>query len=391
MPDGARPRLLIPALSAANFVIGVGAFVVIGVMTPITAGLGMSEAEAGLIMTAYALAYAVGSPVLVSLTGDLPRRTLLAGALLVFGAAAVLMALAPDAETLIAGRALAALGAGVVSPVAASVAAASAPPEARGRALAGAFFGLTLAQVLGVPAGAWIGYTFGWRVDFWIVAALAVLAALLVLRLVPAALRAEPARLRALAATLADGRAMLALSFTPIYVAAAYVFYTYTGPVLEAGMGMGRDGVSLFLLVTGAGAVVGNLMTGRLVDRLGPGRTLALLATVTTMVLPLFSLLPLPLWLVLGAAFVWSVFGWGFFAAQQMRLIAVAPERATLMLSLNAASLYLGMSAGSALGAGLAGAWGLQVLGFAAAGVAALSFLNLVVAERRLATPAAAR
>ncbi len=384
-------RLLIPVLSATNFAIGVGAFLVIGVLTPIATDLAMSEAEAGMIVTAYALAYAFGSPLLVSLTGSWPRRQLLSLALLVFAAAAALMAMAPDAETLIAGRVLAALSAGIVSPVAASVAAASAPPERRGRALAGAFVGLTLAQVIGVPGGAWIGYTYGWRADFWAVAALAVIVAGLVRVFVPASIQVEPGKLRALAETVRNGRAMLVLSFTPVFVAAAYVFYTFAAPVLEAGMGLGRDGVSLFLFVVGGGAVVGNLMTGRLVDRIGPVKTLTLQAVMTVLVLAVFSFLPIPFWALLVAGFLWSVFGWGFFAAQQIRLIATAPERATLLLSLNAASLYLGMSVGSAIGSALAGAAGLAWLGLAGAAVAVLALLDLLWSERLLAKGAAAR
>ncbi len=378
------PRLLIPALSFANFTIGVGAFMVIGVLAPVAAELRMSEAEAGLVMTVYAVAYAIGSPLLVALTGGVRRRDLLAGALLLFAVAAVVIALAESAGALLFGRALAALGAGIVSPVIAAVAAASVAPEARGRALAAAFFGFTLAQVMGIPLGAWVGYTFGWRVDFWAVAALSLLAAAGAMRFVPANVSAEPGRLSALFATLMDRRAMLALSFTPLFVGAAYVFYTFATPILETRMGMGREGVSLFLFVTGAGAVAGNLISGRLADRIGPAWTLGALSIVTILVTPIFSLLPVPPLLLYGATFLWSVFGWGFFAVQQNRLIAAAPERATVVLSLNSALLYLGVSLGSAAGSGLAAGFGLDALGWGAAAVAAAALLNLVLVERAL-------
>ncbi|QIE57491.1 MFS transporter [Pikeienuella piscinae] len=388
--DPKRGALLIPVLSAANFTIGVGAFMVIGVLGPIAGDLSMTEAEAGLIITVYAVAYMIGSPLLVASTGGFGRRNLLAGALVVFAAAAVLMALAESAAALLAGRALAAIAAGVVSPVVAATAAASATPETRGRVLAAAFFGLTLSQVVGVPMGVWVGYTYGWRVDFWAIAALSLLAAVAIRRFVPKDIAADPGRLADLGAALADWRAMLAISFTTIFVGAAYLFYTFVAPVLEAGMGMGRDGVSLFLLVCGFGAVAGNLMAGRLADRIGPARTLGLLCLVVIAVLPVFSMLPTPAWALYLAAFVWSAFGWGFFAVQQMRLFARAPQQGGVILSLNAAALYLGMSLGSALGAALVAWVGLHALGWGASALAALALLNLVVAERALALRGAA-
>ena len=246
--------MLVSLLSAGNFVIGMGAFVIFGILSPMAQGLGLSEAGAGHVLTVYALAYAVSSPLAVAATGRLSRRTVLAGGMALFGLSALGSALAPSPELLYAARALGALGAGVYTPVAASVAAATSAPEERGRALARVFFGLTLAQVLGVPVGSFLAYSLGWRSSFLAVAALAAPCTVALVLLVPGRLAFQPTRLASLAATLRDWRTMLAVAFTVTYLVPIYVVYTYLAPLLETTMGFGRDGVTAAFLALGLGA-----------------------------------------------------------------------------------------------------------------------------------------
>jgi predicted MFS family arabinose efflux permease len=377
-----RPGLLPYALSAGNFAIGMGAFVVIGLIPPLAERFALSAAEAGRALTVYAVAYAVGSPLLVALTGGWDRRAALLTGLGLFLAAALWTALARSPTELWAARALAACGAGLFTPVSAAVAAAAAAPERRGAALSTVFFGLTFAQVAGVPAGAFLGYAYGWATAFWAVAGLTALGLGAVAALTPRGLPFTAASLGTLGAALRDGPAMLAALFTASFLGAIYVLYTYLAPLLEARMGWGRDGVSATLAAFGIGAVAGNLLGGRLSDRIGPARTLLLLCAGQAALLPLWSFLPLPGAAVLGLATLWSVFGWSFMAPQQARLIARAPERAGVMLSINAASIYLGASLGSALGGLLLARFGVDALGVAAAAAMGFAALHLLVSER---------
>ncbi|MEL7466355.1 MAG: MFS transporter [Pseudomonadota bacterium] len=380
---GARAhRLLIFALSAANFAVGMGAFVVIGVLTPVAESFALTEAQAGWMMTAYALAYAVGSPTLVALTGGMARRTVLAIGLGTVTAAILATALAPSAGFLFAMRVLTGVGAGLITPVAAGVAAAASPPEQRGKALAAAFFGLTLAQVLGVPVGAWIGYTFGWEVVFLLNAALCFAALVAILMLVPGDMPFQVNSLATLGAALSDLKTVLAIMFTALIMGAVYVFYTYVAPVLETRMGFSRDGVSLFLLAFGVGAVFGNLLGGYLTDRIGAYRTLIFVAVSQIVLLPVYSILPLAEWLLYAHAVLWAVCGWSFAASQQFRLISLAPERQNVMLALNAAAIYVGVSLGAWIGGAVLEAAGLDALGYAGAGVAVLALAVLVLSER---------
>lgn len=385
MADLATPktdRTLIPILSAANFVIGMGAFVVVGLLDPLAADFGMSTAQAGWVMTAYALAYAVLSPLLVSLTGTLGRRRVIAAGLGVFALAQVVMALAPDPGFVFAARMIAAGGAGIVTPVAAAVAAGLSAPEVRGKALASVFFGLTLAQVFGVPVGSFIAYTFGWRAAFVIVALLALPCLWLIWTRVPRGLSFQAVTLADLGRVLRNGPMMLAVLFTASFLGAIWVVFTYLAPLLTEVMGWGRDGITLALLVFGVGAVLGNGLGGVMTDRIGPVRTLTVLSITQVFWLMLYAWLPMPAWLVLGIIFCQSICGWSFMAAQQARLVTLDPASAPVTLALNAAAIYVGAAVGSAIGSGVIGTAGVLSLGWVASGMAVVTVAHILISAR---------
>lgn len=383
MSQSSRDPLLIPVLSACNFVIGMGAFVVIGLLEPLGADMDRSAAQAGQLMTVYAIAYAVLSPVLVALTGRIGRRRVLTAALALFALAAVMAAAAPGFGTLGASRIVAAAGAGMFTPVAAAVAAALYPAEQRARVLAAVFFGLTLSQVIGVPAGSFIAYTFGWRWAFAVVLALCLPCLWLIWTRVPAGLRFQPVSMADLAGILSQGRTMLAITFTGTFLGAIYVLYTYLAPLLSQTMGFGRDGITLALVIFGVGAVGGNILGGFLADRFGWRRTLLGLCVGQMALMPLFSMLPAPVPLVLLLTFCWAVFGWAFMAGQQMRLITFSGPRAPVVLALNAAAIYVGAALGSALGGIVIAKFGIATLGLAAGLAATLALLHLWISASR--------
>ena len=382
MSDTQTDPLLIPVLSASNFVIGMGAFLVIGMLSPIATDLQISAATAGQIMTVYAIAYAIMSPLLVAFTGAMGRRRVLALGLTLFAAGAAIAALSTSAAGLNASRLFAAAGAGMFTPVAAATAAGLSTPETRGRVLAAVFFGLTLAQVVGVPAGSFIAYTFGWRYAFWLVVALALPCIALIWVRVPRGLSFQSTTLSDLGAVMKNGPLMLAVLFTASFLGSIYVVFTYLAPMLEGLMGFSRDGITLALLIFGIGAVIGNIMGGILADRLGPPRTLLLVAICQAAIMPAFSFLPMPGWLVFAIIFIWSVTGWSFMASQQSRLIARAPKTAPVVLALNAASIYVGAAVGSAVGGAVLAGFGPAALGVAA-GLCMLGATAHVIASNR--------
>lgn len=364
-------------LALANFVIGMGAFVVVGVLTPVAQAFGISRPQAGALMSVYAATYAVASPLLVATTGRLDRRRLLSIGLLVFAIGALAAALAPSFGLLLAARALMALGGGLVTPVAASIGVALAGPGQQGRALAIVFGGLTLAQVLGVPAGAWLGYALGWPAAFAVVAMLALLGLAAIALALPAGIAVPVASLATLGAVLRSGRLMAAVAFTALFIGALYVCYTFLAPLLETLYGLSRDGVAGMLLLFGLGAVAGNAMGGRLTDRIGPARTLVLLCLAQALLMPALTLPTWPLAVVGLLMFVWSLFGWSFMVPQQARLAALDPARLPVLFALNASAIYVGATLGSGIGGAVLKALGLHALGVFGAALALAALASL--------------
>lgn len=378
-PSNPPSPLIMPLLSAANFVIGMGAFVIIGILNPLADAFGLSAATTGLLMVVYAMAYAVLSPLLVSLTGSIGRRRVLTAAMLIFAAAAVMSALATTATVLFAGRVIAAIGAGLVTPVAAAVAAGLSPPSKQGTALANVFLGLSLAQVAGVPLGSFVAYTYGWRVAFWMVAVLALPCALLIWVRVPAGLSFAPVSLNDLGRVLRNLRLMLAVSFTSVFLSGTYIIFTFIAPLLTERMGFGRDGITLTLTLAGLGAVAGSFLGGRLADRIGATRTLAGLSLSLAVIMPAFSLLPMPVSALMAFVILWNLCGWSFMAAQQLRLISLSPADAGVLLALNAGAVYVGAAGGSAVGGAVLNTFGLDALGLAGACFALMAFAVLLL------------
>ncbi|MGD9913942.1 MAG: MFS transporter [Rhizobiaceae bacterium] len=378
---------MIWALAFGNFAIGIGAFVVVAVLSPIATDLGMTNAEAGMVMTVYALAYAILSPLLVSFTGRASRRTVLIVALAVFTASAILAALSQSATLLYVARLAGAAGAGIFTPIAASVAFSTAAPEERGRALSRVFAGMTLSQALGLPVGGFLGYTFGWQSVFIVVAVLSVMSLALVVMLVPRNVEAPAASLRTLGSALADWRSMLSVLVTASLTASGYVVYTYVAPLLEQTMGFGRNGVTTILLVYGVGAVAGNWAAGFLTDRFGPFRSLLALVAVLVIITPLYSLLPLPVPILVALAFATALCVWSFMVPQQARLVRQTPQRQSVVLSLNAAAIYVGASIGSAVGSYVVAHHGLEWLGYASSLCWLLGLVHLVLSERLAPNP----
>jgi MFS transporter, DHA1 family, inner membrane transport protein len=373
--SGIGPTLWLLAL--ANFAVGMGAFVVIGILSPVAADLGVSKAQAGSLLTVYAVVYALSSPLIVALTGRIDRTWVLVGGMATFSAGALAAALSGDLQTVLLARCVMAVGAGVVTPVAASVGVALAGAEGRGRALAVVFGGLTLAQALGVPVGAWLGYAYGWRTAFGVVVLFGGLSALACLLRLPRNIRVPVATLASLAGVLTSLRQSVAVSFTALFIGALYVFYTFLAPFLETRYQLGRDGVTGMLAIFGAGAVVGNSVGGVLTDRIGPQRTLLMLCVAQLVLLPLLSAVAMPLAAFALLVGLWSICSWSFMVPQQARLAMLAPERIPVLFALNAAAIYVGGSVGSALGGATLQAAGYDLLGPVGAGLALLALGSL--------------
>jgi predicted MFS family arabinose efflux permease len=350
--------LRILVLSMGSFAVGTGTFVVTGVLTDIAEDLSVSVASAGLLVTVFAVTFAVGSPILVSTASGVGRRRLLVGALLLFTLANAAAALAPSFSVLLGARIVAACGAAIFTPVASAVAASLAPPELRGRALSVRTIGVNIAWLVGVPLGTVVGGHYGWRTSFVLVAALATVAALGVMSLLPTVEASAGGGFLSNLRVVKRGAVAAGLGLTFLALMASFVVLTYVRPVLENLTHLDTEGIGLMLAVFGLASIPGTLLGGYVADRWGYRVSMIAVLAVLTVSLVSFSLLSAAqLGSVLailgtGAALVaWSLAAFAFLPLQQYRLIEVAPKGQNTVLSLNASAIQAGQGIGAGLGA----------------------------------------
>ncbi len=341
------------ALSAGNFTVGIAAFVVLGLMTTITRDVGAPVSETAHLVTFYAIAYALGSPLLIAGTGNVSRRAVMTSAMALVTLGCLACALSPTLGGMKVARIVTAFGAGLFSPASAAVAVSLVSPERRGWALSQVFIGFTAAQGFGNPIGAWLGYTFGWRWTFLVVSVMSLVMTAIIWRAVPAETAFRPTSLAELGRVLTTPHLLVALLFTVAFVSASYTTLTFLTLILETRAGLGGTGVALALAVFGCMAFAAAVLSGPITDKYGPSRVLLTLCALLAVLLPLVTqgpTDPIILTIVVGA---WSLCSWFHFTAQQSRLVAIAPPLAQLLLALNASMLYVGISLGSLLSARL--------------------------------------
>ena len=251
-------------LAGGAFIFGTGGFVIAGVLPSIAKSFEIDIAEASLLITVYALVFAVGAPLIAMVTSRVPRAVLISVGLAVGTVGTILAAFVPTFELMIAARVIGAIGAAAYVPAATSAAAAIAEPGKQGRAVALVTGGFTAATALGAPLGTAIGSIGTWHWSLWFVGglgAIALAAIVFVLRGIPAA---SPMTVRERFAPLASLRIGTVLFTILLVVAGQYSAYTFFGAVQDRATDGNGLVLSVLLFVYGAAATVGNIAAGAL-------------------------------------------------------------------------------------------------------------------------------
>src|SRR5688572_14638756 len=227
-----------------------------GLLMQVAADLKVTIAAAGLLISGYALGVFVGAPLLTAATSRLPRKAALVALMVIFTLGNLACALAPNYEILMIARVVTSLAHGTFFGVGAVVATSLVAADRKASAISIMFSGLTVATLLGVPAGAWLGVHFGWRSTFWAVSAIGVVATL-----VPKdeGVRA-PVAFREELKVVARPQVLLGLLMTALGFAGVFTVFTYIQPLLMQVSGFAESAVSPILLVFGAGLIAGNLL-----------------------------------------------------------------------------------------------------------------------------------
>jgi len=341
-------KLAILAMAIGSFGIGTGEFAIMGLLPYLAGDLGISEPEAGHVISAYAMGVVVGAPLIAVLFARTPRKPLLIWLMVVFALGNFISAMAQNYWALIALRFITGLPHGAYFGIAALVAASMVETGYRARAVGRVMLGLTLATLIGMPLATWLGQGFGWRPTFAAVGVIGVIAFAMILRFVPVLRIAEGASpLRELGA-LKRPQVWLTLGIAAVGCGGMFSVFTYVVPLLTEVAHVPEIWVPLILVLFGVGMTLGNIIGAYMADK-------TLMPTIGGMLVFNIVILAVIPWMAqfwLTAAI--SVLSVGFIAAistaLQTRLMDVAADGQTLAATLNHGAFNIGNALGAFLG-----------------------------------------
>lgn len=378
----ARGGAMPPAIWVIAFGIfaqGTSELMLAGLLPEMAADLGVTIPQAGLLISAFALGMVVGAPLLAVLSLRWPRKLALLVFLAVFIVSHILSALTDSYGLLFAMRFVGAFAYAGFWAVGSSAAMALAGAERRGRVMSIVTGGLTVAIVLGLPAGTWIGQRLGWRGAFWMVTALCLIAALVITAAVPALRPGGPTSARSELRGLGQSRLWLSYAMTAVSKAAFLGTFSYLAAMLIEVAGLDAGWTPAVLFGYGLGALVGIALGGGFADRypratLGVGFMGLLVTSLLIALAARHAAAVIVLVLPLG------MLGFGVSPALNSRVVTLAPAAPTLAVSGTVSSFNLGIALGPWLG-GLALTAGhdysaIPVIGAALAGLALLLWLG---------------
>lgn len=394
------PRLPVPVyvLALTIFCLGTSEFMIAGLLPDIADDLGVSVPAVGGLISSFAVGMLVGAPVMTLLTLRLPRRTMLLASATVFALAHLVVLASDDYGVLLASRVVAAVACATFWAVSAVTVVALTPAGTTARALAVLVGGLTLANVVGVPAGTWVGDHFGWRTTFVAVAGATLATLVVTWRAVPETREVSTSSLAALArreiGALADVRLLVTLATTAAFQASIFCTFSYLAPLLIEVAGLRESTVPVVLLLFGVGTFLGITIGGRYSDRNLLGAVLICfgLLAASLVALAVSASSPVLVWVTV---FLFGATGFSVASAINARVFVRATQAPTLASAVNVSAFNTGNALGPWIGGlVIAAGWGytapiwasLALIGLAFA-LASLSWV-LEREPRRVITPA---
>ena len=376
----ALPRVLW-ALLFGNFVIGSGVMVVPGTLNDISASLAISIPAAGQLISAAALLMCLGAPLLAGVVSTWDRRQLLTGCLLWYGVMHMVCAAMPSFETLLVTRVLTVVSPAVFTPQAAACVGVMVPPHQRGRAISLVFLGWSVASVVGMPIGSWVGGSLGWRYAFVLVGLLSCASAAWVWQTMPRGLTPPAFTFDTWRQTFRSRGLLLCIGVTALYSAGQFVLFSYFAPYFKATLSISPVQLSLMFAWFGAFGFLGNLWISHNIDRMGAAKSVTLAIGLIACSLTLW---PLGNSLIM-AGFILVPWALGCFAAnsaQQARLVGLAPDLASGSIALNTSAMYAGQALGAASGGWLIAHGAMSQLHVAGLAIVLLSMFFSLYATR---------
>ncbi|AJH74016.1 sugar (and other) transporter family protein [Bacillus cereus ATCC 4342] len=344
-----NPRLALISLMISTFAIGTTEFIIMGILPDVAKDLNVSISSTGLLVTGYAIGVAIGAPLLTALTGKMQRKKLLLMLMLLFVIGNTLCAVAPTYEFLLVSRVLAAFAHGTFFGVGSVVASKLVPPEKQSSAVAMIFTGVSVANIVGVPLGTFVGQALGWRASFWIISALGVVAILCITKFIPQMALTSVPSFRQEIRVLKKPQVQLTLLMTILSFVGVFAAFTYIAPTLTDITKFSASAITPILLLYGLGLTIGNTVAGRLSDW-KPMPTIIGMLALLTLVMGSFYITSEYKILAVITVFLWGFTSFGHVPGLQMRVIAKAKGAPNIAASLNISAFNLGIALGSFVG-----------------------------------------
>ncbi|MEU9202144.1 Cmx/CmrA family chloramphenicol efflux MFS transporter [Streptomyces sp. NPDC048332] len=375
--------LAVYILGLSVFALGTSEFMLSGLLPPIADDMNVSIPRAGLLISAFAIGMVVGAPLLAVATLRLPRRTTLIALISVFGLGQVAGALAPTYEVLFASRVVSAFACAGFWAVGAAVAIAMVPVNSRARAMAVMIGGLSIANVLGVPLGAFLGENLGWRSAFWAVGAASAVALAGVATLIPKIpLPDEKPQLKRELTIYRDRQVWLSIVLTALAAGGVFCAFSYLAPLLTDVAGLDSGWVPTVLALFGIGALIGTMIGGRVADAHLFGVLLSGIAA-STVFLAALALFASNRAAVIVLAFLLGLSAFYTAPALNARMFNVAGAAPTLAGATTTAAFNLGNTGGPWLGGTVIDLdFGFEATAWAGAAMTVLALVTVVLSLR---------
>lgn len=345
------PTSRLIALIAGNFFVATSFMAVGGLLNEIAAALSISVEKAGLLIAAFGVSAAVCAPVLATLGSHIDRRKLLTASMAVCALANLGSAFSQTYDQLLWMRILAAVTSAVYTPQVAATVSLLVPEGERAPTLGKLMVGWAIGSVVGNPLSVMIGSTFGWRMSFVFIGAASAVISILVWWSIPAGVRTTPLSLERWYQVFKSPALRWLTAATALTNLGSSVMFSFLAPIAKAVQGVTGATLAALFFVSGIGGLIGNVLSVRLVRRIGAA-SVAYKCNIAAAAMLL--LWPLAAGWVAGiflVQFFWSLGGAGFPAVQQARLVTVAPVLAAATIALNSSVTYLGGSVGATIGA----------------------------------------
>ncbi|WP_334076853.1 MFS transporter [Paenibacillus sanfengchensis] len=337
------------SLTVGSFAIGMTEFVIMGLLPNVATDLHVSISTAGQLITAYAMGVAIGAPILTLLTQRIPQKGLLCLLMILFILGNGISVFAPNYTVLMAARILTALTHGTFFGVGAVIAAGLVRPEKRAGAVSIMMAGLTIANIVGVPLGTFIGQQLGWRASFGAIAIMGVIALAGILLLVPRLRQEAPGGIAQQIRSLLRPKLLLFLLIAALGNTSLFAVFTYIAPLLQDITGFAEHSVTWILVIFGCGVTIGNILGGRLADwKLMP--SLLGLYLLVAVLLSVFTFTIQSPVLAVITIFFWGVASFGVMPGLQVRIMSLAQAAPALASTSSHSAGNLGNAAGAFIG-----------------------------------------